>query len=436
MLEQFLIYPLLFFPIIYWSTSMKKLTISIAIAFIALCNISTAQEVRLDSLWAKRGGVTALSFSQDSKHLLIADDLGLATIYDAATGIKIDTIERSGYYDVSYSPDGKRIIMDSYGGFIRVYSAATFRLEKKIPCIYGGYINFSPNPDIVVFAGPSHIAVVDIESGELKAHISRPDKYNTAPNKYESYFNGKVCFSADGKYIIGKYANILVQWDWRNTPDKPEQLIPNLPNRAIIGFSPGKTLFVQQSNNLWSIAEKKQILIDGFGGGDFTENGFGCAFTTDSQRIFCTQSTQAVIVNISQRKRQHATGFSVGNIAVSSDSKLFALHGAGNYSKVYRINWEVNSVETEPEISPKITVSPLPGQENIRIEVQIPYPYPDCHIWVTSSAGAFIREIYRGDIGLIKQTFMFPTTEISSGQYSVLMSYGGKTTSIPFIITK
>lgn len=77
-------------------------------AFVFIVHIyqSSSQAIRLDSLWTKFGGVGAMSFSPDSKTLLIAElqklagGSGTIRFYDAATGIEKDSIPETEYYDV------------------------------------------------------------------------------------------------------------------------------------------------------------------------------------------------------------------------------------------------------------------------------------------------------------------------------------------------
>ncbi len=428
---------------------MKKRILLLAIVLLALYNnpSAKAQEVRLDSLWAKQGGIGAMSFSPDSKTLILAEPQKLAggsgtiRFYDVVTGIEKDSIPETEYYDVRYTPDGKRIVQVGFGGEIKLYNAETYKLEKSINAPQNaGYIDFSTDKNIIVSAGSNLITVVDIAEGVVKAVINRPDKYSTGPNQTEYYWNGKVTFSADGKYIIGKYENSLVRWDWQNAPTKPEILIGDIGNRAIIGFSPDKKYMVQQSNYVWDLQQGKQVIIEGMES-NYTENGDVADFSSDSEKLICTRNAQTrndrlIIVDIPTRKLVFTSNYSANSLSLSPDNQMLSFHGTGNYTRLYRLNWEPNSSVSEQEISPRISVSPLPGQEIIHIEVQTPTPYHDCRISIVSSVGATVREIYQGNITVGKQTYMFLTAGLSSGQYSVVMSYGGKTTSVPFIITK
>jgi len=193
---------------------------------------------------------------------------------------------------------------------------------------------------------------------------------------------------------------------------------------------------VQQSNYLWSIADKKQIAVEGIET-VYNENNYSATFTEDGKYLFYMNGKlQVTIINVNEKKIVYGTERGARATAVSKDNQFYAFHGAVNTVRTYRLTWTPSSVGTEPESSPQIMVSPLPGQENIRIEVQTPHPYSECHIWIASSTGAFVHEIFKGSIALGKQLYIFPTTGISSGQYSAVMSYSGKTTSVPFIITK
>ncbi|MBS1536305.1 MAG: hypothetical protein JST20_00990 [Bacteroidetes bacterium] len=421
---------------------MKKLILLLAIVLFALYNTSTAQEVRLDSLWAKQGGVGAMSFSPDSKTLLIAEPekfiggSGTIRFFDPQTGIEKGSIEETVYQSVTYTPDGKFIIMGCTDGTVKLYNASTLQLSKEIPCIYGGEIALSSDGSKAAFAGDKYIAIIDLLLGAFQVVIERPREYTTSPGQTNPYFNGKVTFSADGKYIIGKYENSLVRWDWQNAPDKPEVLIGSFGNRAIIGFSPDKKYLVQQSNYLWDLQQGKQVAVEGIET-VYNENNYNVVFTEDGKYLFYMNSKlQATIINLNDKKIVYGTERGAKEMAVSNDNQYYSYRGVGNVVRTYHITWVPNSVKSDSESLPKISVSPLPGQDILRIEANFPTPYPDCNISVITSSGSVVKVVYHGSISAGKQTYMLQTTEISSGQYSVLMRYGGKITSVPFIITK
>jgi WD40 repeat protein len=279
------------------------LLICMALIFVANAH---AQEVRLDSLWAKFGGVGAMSFSPDSKTLLIAEPPKLAggsgtiRLHDPQTGIEKGNIPGTSYTSVDYTPDGKYIIMGCTDGTVKLYDPVTLELYKAIPCIYGGYFAFSPDGTKAALASEKYIAIVDLASEVFLTVITRPDQYSVGPNKFEPYNNGKVCFSADGNYIFGKYRGSMATWDWRNAPDNPQTLF-GLPNFAILGFSPDKSLFVLQSNYLWSMAEKKQLPVEGMVSNN-DETGYNATFTANGKYLFCLEKNLVTIVNAEVKK--------------------------------------------------------------------------------------------------------------------------------------
>jgi hypothetical protein len=191
---------------------------------------------------------------------------------------------------------------------------------------------------------------------------------------------------------------------------------------------------VQQSNYLWDIEKKQQIVIEGMEA-SYDANGSNAAFTTDGKYLFCLEKMLVTIVNVNQKKVTYATGRYATNMAVSANKDYYTFFRPDN-TRVYKMTVNPNSVETELEISPKISVSPMPGKDIIRIEIESPHSYSESRISAVSSLGAAVGEIYHGDIGIGKQLFFFSTSGLSSGQYSIFLRYGGHTTSVPFIITK
>ena len=417
---------------------MKKLTLSIAIALIALCNISTAQEVRLDSLWAKLGGVFAMKFSPDSKRLIIGENgsEGQIRVFDAQTGIAIDSIAHSDFVDFEFTPDGQQMMTIDHTT-IKFYNSATYKLERTIPYDQGGLITFSSNASIVSLSGNTSITIFDIEKGEVLAKILRPDKYNISPNQTEPYFNGKVCFSADGKYIIGKYANILVQWDWRNTPDKPEQLIPNLPNRAIIGFSPDKTMFVQQANELWSIPIKKRLSIPTSNQNE--EKVVDAEFTKSGKYLIWGTNFTLYIIDIAKAEVKTQAGYAWGHLAVSPDSS-YVFRGRGNgLSIMSRITWNTvgmdeDGMEKNQDIS--IKVKPLPGNQVISFECRAGMEIPSSDITIYNSIGTVVQKVHTGALSSGITVFTMNTGNFASGNYFIRLKYKNSEVSQHFIITK
>ena len=91
---------------------MKTLLL-ICMALICAVFSVSAQEVRLDSLWVIYGGFGAMTFSPDSKQLLIAAPDGLVTVYESATGLKQSEfhLPANGYWDLQFTPDKSNILV-------------------------------------------------------------------------------------------------------------------------------------------------------------------------------------------------------------------------------------------------------------------------------------------------------------------------------------
>ena len=404
-----------------------------------------AEEIRLDSLWAKQGGVAAMIFTPDSKSLLIGEDgeEGQVTVHNVTDGSQRAPffLPPKAYADFKFTPDGKYLVVSEQGKVV-LLNPQTFDSVGVIENVtITGNVAFSDDSRYAVIAGMySSVVVIDLLERIVKAVLYRPSSYvpdQTHPTQTAPYWNGKVCFSPDSKYIIGKYENSLVRWDWGNTPTQQEIIIGDIGNRALIGFSPDKKYFVQQSNYIWDLIEKKQIIIEGMQA-VYQENNYNTAFSIDNKYLFCVnEKLQVNIVSLAQKKVLYNTEKGAKEIAVSNDNQFLSYRGVGNRVRTFHITWDAVSVHSEEENTiPLILIKPQPGNEYITIEIETPKSYTDCKISVVSSLGSVVGNVYQGDITNGKRTFIFPTTGLSSGQYTLLLSYKTGTISTPFIITK
>lgn len=400
---------------------------------------AAAQEIRLDSLWAKQGGVAAMTFTPDSKTLLIGEDgeEGQVTVHNVTDGSQRAPFFLPGkeYSDFKYTPDGKYLVVAETKKIVLVNPQAydSVGVIENVEQI--GFLTISDDSHYAAVANYySNIVVVDLLERVVKAVLTRPDKYNVGVNQTMPYLNGRVSFSPDGKYIIGKYENSLVRWDWRNTPSQQEIIIGDIGNRALIGFSPDKKYFVQQSNYIWDLVEKKQISIEGMQA-SYDENSYNSTFTTDGKYLFCLDKTLVTIVNLEQKKVAYATGRFAMNMAVSADNSYYTFYRPSN-TRVYRMTINPNSVNSELGFQPTITINPMPSKDFFRVEIETQHSYTNCTINIISSIGAKVGNIYQGDIFVGKQVFTFSTSGLSPGQYTIVVSSGAETTTIPFIITK
>ena len=421
---------------------MKTLLI-VAVLVVCAWQNSAAQEIRLDSLWDRYGGVETIVFSPDSKTLMIGETsqfgggTGTIRFFDPMTGQEKGAIENTRYFVADYTPDGSSIITGGTDFTVKLYDAKTLEVRKSIPCPDIGTMSFSPDGNIVALASSKYIAIVDLSLDTLLIALERPEDYKVSINQTAPYWNGMVSFSPDGQYIIGKYENKLVRWNWKNTPTVPEIIISDIPNLAIIGFSPDKKYFVQQSNFIWDLIEKKQIKIEGINA-VYNQANNGVEFSRDNKYLFCvSEKLQLNIVSLEQKKVLYNTEKGAAEMAVSNDNQFLSYLGVGNKVRTYHITWDAVSVHSEEENTiPLILIKPQPGNEFITIEIETPKSYTDCKISVMSSLGAVVGNVYQGDIINGKRTFIFPTTGLSSGQYTLFLSYKTGTISTSFIITK
>ena len=403
---------------------------------------AAAQEIRLDSLWAKQGGVAAMTFTPDSKTLLIGEDgeEGQVTVHNVTDGSQRAPffLPSKAYADFKFTPDGKYLVVSEQEKVV-LLNPQTFDSVGVIENVtITGNVSFSDDSRYAVIAGMySSVVVIDLLERVVKAVLYRPSSYvpdQTHPTQTAPYWNGKVSFSQDGKYIIGKYENSLVRWDWHNTLSQQEIIIGDIGNRALIGFSPDKKYFVQQSNYIWDLIERKQISIEGMQA-SYGENSYNSTFTTDGKYLFCLDKTLVTIVNLEQKKVAYATGRFAMNMAVSADNSYYTFYRPSN-TRVYRMTINPNSVNSELGFQPTIAINPMPSKDFFRLEIETQHSYTNCTINIISSIGAKVGNIYQGDIFVGKQVFTFSTSGLSTGQYTLLLSYKTGTISTPFIITK
>lgn len=399
-----------------------------------------AQEVRLDSLWAKFGGFASMTFTPDSKQLLLAAPDGAVGIYESTTGLQQSefTLPANGFGDIRYTPDGRYLIV-SEKSRVKILKPQTWDslgIIENVPQV--GFLAFSDDNRYAAVANRySDIVVIDLEDRIVKTVLSRPDKYNITPNHSEPYWNGKVCFSSDGKYIIGKYANTLVQWDWKNSPDKPETLFA-LPNYAILGFSPDKKYMAQQSNYIWDIQQKKQEQIEGL---DSYYNQEVTTFSSTLNGTFLVVTKQseytAQFINIAQKKVVSATPLRYAyTICISPDSNYLSYNYADGMVQLRKINWQSTGVTETPAIAPSIQVNPLPSSGDMEILVNTERVYSHSRIEIRSMRGELVAVIHESSLPQGGNKFSFSSLGLASGSYNLILHYDNLSVSHQFIIAK
>ncbi len=314
---------------------------------------------------------------------------------------------------MAFTPDGKYLLTIDQTG-IKFFNGKTFKCERSISYGWSGYIAFSPDESILAFAAEFCISIVDIQKGEVLAKLSRPNEYWIGPRQsdHHYYWNGKVTFSADGKYIIVKYQNSLARWDWQNEPTKPEIFTTNFGDSKIIGFSPDKKYLVQQSNYQWDMAEKKVLKIEGllnFTSGNSqsiaaTENGSCIA-------VISQENQSPSFINVFSKRLYTTTPqkYTAYFMALSQDSSLFA-SGIGGAVLVWRLSWGTTHVleEKSTDKLPELKVLPQPAKSAVKIIVINSMEIPAAEIKINDMQGAIVRSIYSGSFGVGEHSFTCP----------------------------
>ena len=165
------------------------------------------------------GKVNSLSFSGDSKRLLVASGLtgafGRAAIYDATSGELIREFigHRDTLYAAEFSPDGSTLATAGYDRKITLWNVDTGEVRKELKGHNGAIFDlaFSPDGKILVSACADETAKVwNVRSGARLDTLSQPEG---------EVFS--VAVTSDGKHIVaGSADNRIRIWRLRSL-DQP-----------------------------------------------------------------------------------------------------------------------------------------------------------------------------------------------------------------------
>ncbi len=247
---------------------------------ILLClthTLARAQSITLDSLWGRFvGGMNTMSFSPDSKHLLIADDTGGVKVLNALTGDEVYYFTpQYGCDEIKFSSDGKHMYLAGAEG-MDIRDTKTYQRIDTLKFITPkGYISstfdISPDEKYVLYQtgyggmNEDYVRYIVLSYPEKQVVWQKDVVSYSVPLKTR-YEGGKVVFSNDGNYILGLNTTSLCKWDWRDSTKPAEVLINNLPNLELISFSPDRNYFVLKTHQLWSIPLHKKVDITDIGG--------------------------------------------------------------------------------------------------------------------------------------------------------------------------
>ena len=180
-------------------------------------------------------GVTAMTFSYDSRYLIVSySGSGRANnlvVYDVIQGTTVGTIkDHMGAYRLAFSPDNKYLAYGNYKKNIYIVEFSTRNVIKSIDTGFAGFINsivFSPDNRLIAASSVDKtIKIWNFETGK--------------PQKTLVGHKGQVVnivFSPDSKYIYsGSYDKKIIIWD-ANTGRAMKDLEINIDSVFAVSFS-------------------------------------------------------------------------------------------------------------------------------------------------------------------------------------------------------
>lgn len=417
---------------------------------------SQAQGVRLDSLWGKIvGTVNAMSFSPDSKQLVLAVDDGWIRFYNATDGKLLDSIApQYKSYQLQYSQDGTLLFTMNYKGGIEVYSSKDYHnshfkgLDTEIGLREPDWIHsMDVSPDARYIALTVIRPDYNVRTNDVYQYMmvfSYPELQLLWQKEVPRYYASvkatipaiKVAFSTDGNSLIGQYGRSVIRWNWKDTTLKNEQLLGDIsPDKEVIAYSPDRNYCVVQSNYICSMQEKKLLnpFIEGLTKGSYSEYYKGVAFTASCNTVIITDNFQPIFVNLGTRTL--IKGFNIhsaSDFCLSPDSSMLASYGYRVRND--KIHWNVSSVDEESPTQ-EISIFPLPSKEQTTIVISTVEDIPFTRIYITDEMGIRIQTLYEGAI-VGGKTFVLDNSTLASGSYNLTLEYGRSVVNKPFIITK
>ena len=160
------------------------------------------------------GGLRAVTFSSDGKHLVTGSSDGTVRIWDWATGREVWRLVHGGVVMiVTFSPDGKYLVTTSKDEVVRVWETASYREVTRLQHLHVAVAAFSPDGKYLATAtggvstfytekelpeGPS-TRVWEIATGQEVLRIANEGDVTT------------LAFSPEGSYLAkGRFDGVVV----------------------------------------------------------------------------------------------------------------------------------------------------------------------------------------------------------------------------------
>ncbi len=209
------------------------------------------------------GKVNALSFSRDSKQLIVATGIagvgGEAVILDTATGKVVRKFTGHGdvLYDAELSPDGKVLATASYDKRIILWDSASGKQLRTIAGHNGAVFDLAFSPDGAVLASAS--ADETVKLWRVRDGLRLDTLHQPTAEQYT------VAFSPDGRYVVAGGADNRIRV-WRFVSRDRQRINPLVHTRFAHEGAILKLVFAQQGRALVSLADNQSIKLWHTGG--------------------------------------------------------------------------------------------------------------------------------------------------------------------------